>query len=363
MSINSSTLSVNQRLSEFALTLGAVLMGATTHWYNRPANLKLEQTLHAHPDHRRGRFHRLASVRPVPGRRPQRHRHGQPHHRQHPQHRAPGRARRFPLHQARRHQLHLRRRAARRPCCTSPRRPARRDAAIDYLQLPIQTLKVGSLGTHNALGLAKAKGARFLLASTSEVYGDPLEHPQTEDYWGNVNPIGPRGVYDEAKRFAEAMTMAYHRAPRRRHAHRPHLQHLRPAHAARRRPRGAQLRRPGPARRAAHRLRRRHADPQLLLRGRPGRRHLSRCCNSDEHEPVNIGNPHEMTILEFAETINRHHRQPGRHRLRADRPHPGRPAAPPARHHQGPRACWAGSQRIGSKTGLRRTDRLLLQVA
>jgi dTDP-glucose 4,6-dehydratase len=82
---------------------------------------------------------------------------------------------------------------------------------LDYLELPIQTLKVGSLGTHNALGLAKAKGAKLLLASTSEVYGDPLVHPQREDYWGNVNPIGPRGVYDEAKRFAEAMTMAYHR--------------------------------------------------------------------------------------------------------------------------------------------------------
>jgi dTDP-glucose 4,6-dehydratase len=82
---------------------------------------------------------------------------------------------------------------------------------VDYLKLPIQTLKVGSLGTHNCLGLAKAKGARFLLASTSEVYGDPLVHPQREDYWGNVNPVGPRGVYDEAKRFAEAMTMAYNR--------------------------------------------------------------------------------------------------------------------------------------------------------
>lgn len=82
---------------------------------------------------------------------------------------------------------------------------------IDYLQLPIQTLKVGSLGTHKALGLAKAKNAKFLIASTSEVYGDPLEHPQTEEYWGNVNPIGYRGVYDEAKRFSEAMTMAYHR--------------------------------------------------------------------------------------------------------------------------------------------------------
>jgi dTDP-glucose 4,6-dehydratase len=82
---------------------------------------------------------------------------------------------------------------------------------VDYLELPIQTLKVGSLGTHKALGLAKNKHARFLLASTSEIYGDPLVHPQTEDYWGNVNPIGPRGCYDEAKRFAEAMTMAYHR--------------------------------------------------------------------------------------------------------------------------------------------------------
>src|ERR671928_1323810 len=82
---------------------------------------------------------------------------------------------------------------------------------IDYLELPIPTLKVGALGTHKALGLAKAKGARFVLASTSEVYGDPLEHPQKETYWGNVNPVGPRGVYDEAKRFAEALTMAYHR--------------------------------------------------------------------------------------------------------------------------------------------------------
>src|SRR5207247_9402355 len=82
---------------------------------------------------------------------------------------------------------------------------------VDYLELPIQTLKVGSLGTHKALGLARAKGARFLLASTSEVYGDPLVHPQPESYWGNVNPVGPRGVYDEAKRFAEAMTLADHR--------------------------------------------------------------------------------------------------------------------------------------------------------
>ena len=116
---------------------------------------------------------------------------------------------------------------------------------IDYLEHPIPTLKVGSLGTHNALGLAKAKKATFLLASTSECYGDPLVHPQREDYWGNVNPIGPRGVYDEAKRFAEAMTMAYHRYHGVEHEDRPHLQYLRPAHAAARRPRGAGLHRPG----------------------------------------------------------------------------------------------------------------------
>ena len=119
---------------------------------------------------------------------------------------------------------------------------------VDYLELPIQTLKVGSLGTHKALGLAKEKGAVFLLASTSEVYGDPLEHPQRESYWGNVNPIGPRGVYDEAKRFAEAMTMAYHRTHGVRHPHRAHLQHLRGAHAHPRRPRHPELHLPGAAR-------------------------------------------------------------------------------------------------------------------
>ena len=94
---------------------------------------------------------------------------------------------------------------------------------IDYLELPIPTLKVGALGTHNALGLAKDKKATFILASTSECYGDPLVHPQKEDYWGNVNPIGPRGVYDEAKRFAEAMTMAYHRYHGDRYKNRAHL--------------------------------------------------------------------------------------------------------------------------------------------
>ncbi len=139
---------------------------------------------------------------------------------------------------------------------------------VDYLEMPIQTLKVGSLGTHNSLGLAKAKQARFLLASTSEVYGDPDIHPQPETYWGNVNPIGPRGVYDEAKRFAEALTMAYHRT----HGLEVRIARIfnvyGPAHAPRRRPGGVQLPGAGAAGQAPHHLRRRHPDPQLLLRRR-----------------------------------------------------------------------------------------------
>ena len=141
---------------------------------------------------------------------------------------------------------------------------------IDYLEVPIPTLKVGALGTHNALGLAKAKNAKFVLASTSEVYGDPLEHPQKESYWGNVNPIGPRGVYDEAKRFAEAMTTAYHRyhgidakivrifntyGPRMRRA---------------RWPRRAELHRAGATSGGSDGVRRRQPDAQLLLYHRPG---------------------------------------------------------------------------------------------
>ena len=125
---------------------------------------------------------------------------------------------------------------------------------VDYLELPIKTLKVGALGTYYALGLARAKEARFLLASTSEVYGDPLVHPQPESYWGNVNPIGPRGVYDESKRFAEALVMAYHRT----HGLRTRIARIfntyGPPHAPGRRPGSAQFRKPGPARRAAHRL-------------------------------------------------------------------------------------------------------------
>jgi dTDP-glucose 4,6-dehydratase len=175
---------------------------------------------------------------------------------------------------------------------------------IDYLELPIQTLKVGSLGTHNALGLAKAKGAKFLLASTSEVYGDPLEHPQTEKYWGNVNPIGPRGVYDEAKRFAEAMTLAYHRY----HGLDTRIVRIFNTYGPR------------------MRLRDGRAVPAFMsqaLRGDDvtifgdGSQTRSFCFVSDlvagllklmaaaTNEPVNIGNPHEVSIAEIAQTIIR----------------------------------------------------------
>jgi dTDP-glucose 4,6-dehydratase len=137
---------------------------------------------------------------------------------------------------------------------------------IDYLKMPIQTLKVGSLGTHNLLGLAKAKGARMLIASTSEVYGDPLVHPQHEEYWGNVNPVGPRGVYDEAKRFQEAMTMAYHTFHNSGDPNRTYLQYLRPAHAHQRRSGTARLHQPGHSWRRAYDIWRWLPDPFFLLR-------------------------------------------------------------------------------------------------
>ena len=173
---------------------------------------------------------------------------------------------------------------------------------IDYLRLPIQTLKVGSLGTHNALGLAKAKGARFLIASTSEVYGDPQIHPQPESYWGHVNPVGSRGVYDEAKRFAEAMTMAYHRY------HGVDTRILRIFNTY-----GERMR-----------LDDGRALPAFMgqaLRGEPitvfgdGSQTRSfqyvddlvegiwRLLHSGETDPVNIGNPDEVTIKEFAEEV------------------------------------------------------------
>lgn len=176
---------------------------------------------------------------------------------------------------------------------------------IDYLQIPIQTLKVSSLGTHNALGLAKEKGATFLIASTSECYGDPLEHPQKETYWGNVNPIGPRGCYDEAKRFAEAMTMAYHRA----HGVDTKIVRIFNTYGPR------------------MRLEDGRVVPAFIgqaLQGKPltvfgdGSQTRSFCYVSDlidgifrlsqsgYHEPVNIGNPREMTVLEFAKSILKH---------------------------------------------------------
>ena len=173
---------------------------------------------------------------------------------------------------------------------------------IDYLELPIQTLKVGSLGTHNALGLAKAKKARFVQASTSEVYGDPLEHPQRETYWGNVNPIGPRGVYDEAKRFAEAITLAYHRT----HGVDTKIVRIFNTYGPRMRLRD------GRAVPAFMSQALRDEDVTVFGDGTQTRSFcyvsdlvdgILRLLESDAHEPVNIGNPHEVTIEQIARTI------------------------------------------------------------
>ena len=175
---------------------------------------------------------------------------------------------------------------------------------IDYLELPIPTLKVGALGTHKALGLAKAKGARFVLASTSEVYGDPLEHPQKETYWGNVNPIGPRGVYDEAKRFAEAMTTAY----RRYHGVDAKIVRIFNTYGPRMRVRD------GRAVPAFMSQALRNEDVTIFGSGEQTRSFcyvsdlvdgIIRLMESDVHDPVNIGNPHEMTIEEIARHIIR----------------------------------------------------------
>ena len=175
---------------------------------------------------------------------------------------------------------------------------------IDYLELPIPTLKVGALGTHKALGLARAKGARFVLASTSEVYGDPLEHPQKETYWGNVNPIGPRGVYDEAKRFAEAMTVAYHRY----HGLNTKIVRIFNTYGPRMRVNDG---RAVPAF-ASQALR--NEDVTIFGDGSQTRSFtyvsdlvdgIIRLMLSKEHGPINIGNPREMTIKEIAETIIR----------------------------------------------------------
>ena len=173
---------------------------------------------------------------------------------------------------------------------------------IDYLDFPIPTLKVGALGTHNALGLAKAKGARFILASTSEVYGDPLEHPQEESYWGNVNPIGPRGVYDEAKRFAEAMTTAYHRF----HGIDTKIVRIFNTYGPRMRVRDGRA--------IPNFISQALCDEEVTVYG-SGDQTRSFCyisdlvtglvalAESDVNSPVNIGNPTEMTILQLAENI------------------------------------------------------------
>jgi dTDP-glucose 4,6-dehydratase len=173
---------------------------------------------------------------------------------------------------------------------------------VDYLNFPIQTLKVGALGTHKALGLAKAKGARFLLASTSEVYGDPLVHPQPEDYWGNVNPVGPRGVYDESKRFAEALAMAYHRY----HGVETRIVRIFNTYGPRMRLDDG---------RVVPNFIRQALTGQPLTVYDEGSRTRSFCyvsdlvegivrlLLSDETYPVNMGNPNEMTILEFAHKV------------------------------------------------------------
>jgi dTDP-glucose 4,6-dehydratase len=175
---------------------------------------------------------------------------------------------------------------------------------VDYLELPIQTLKVGALGTHKALGLAKARGARFLLASTSEVYGDPLVHPQPEGYWGNVNPVGPRGVYDEAKRFAEAMTMAYHRF----HGVDTRIVRIFNTYGPRMRLTDG---------RAIPTFVRQALGGQALTVNGDGSQTRSFCYVSDlvegiwrlmhapTNDPVNLGNPREMTLLELAKRILR----------------------------------------------------------
>jgi len=175
---------------------------------------------------------------------------------------------------------------------------------IDYLQLPIQTLKVGSLGTHNVLGLTKAKRAKMILASTSEVYGDPKVHPQTEEYWGNVNPVGPRGVYDEAKRFAEAITMAYYR----QQGVDTHIVRIFNTYGPRMR------RNDGRAIPAFISQALENKDITVFGSGKQTRSFcyisdmvegIFRLINSNYHYPINIGNPDEMTILELAEKIKK----------------------------------------------------------
>ena len=207
--------------------------------------------------------------------------------------------------------------------------------------MPIQTLKVGSLGTHNTLGLAKAKGARFFLASTSEVYGDPQVHPQTEDYWGHVNPVGPRGVYDEAKRFAEAMTMAYHRY------HGLDVRIVRifntygAAHAAARRPGGVELHRPGARRASRSRSTATAADPQLLLRRRRG----ARAARAVRLRPRRAGQHRQPERVHDPRAGRRRHRG---HRARARRSSTSR-CRSTTRRSASPTSPWPAPSSAGSR--------------
>ena len=226
---------------------------------------------------------------------------------------------------------------------------------IDYLELPIPTLKVGALGTHKALGLAKAKGARFVLASTSEVYGDPLEHPQKETYWGNVNPVGPRGVYDEAKRFAEAMTMAYHRY----HGLNTKIVRIFNTYGPRMRLND------GRAVPAFMSQALRNEDVTVFGDGTQTRSFtyitdlvdgIIRLMLSDINDPVNIGNPREMTIEEIARDDHQDDRRDEQDRLQAaaDR----RSESPPARHHPGAHPARLGAEGR-ARRGAGEDDRVL----
>lgn len=173
---------------------------------------------------------------------------------------------------------------------------------IDYLNLPIETLKVNSLGTHNSLGLALAKGAKYFLASTSEVYGDPLKHPQPEDYWGNVNPIGPRGVYDEAKRFAEAITMAYHN----KHGLDTRIVRIFNCYGPRLRPDDGRV--------VSSFIKQALNDEPFTVYGEGNQTRsfqyvsdlvdgIRRLMEVEHHQPVNIGNPEEKTVVELAHIV------------------------------------------------------------
>ena len=217
---------------------------------------------------------------------------------------------------------------------------------VDYLRLPLHTLKVGSYGTHNALGLAKFKRARFLLASTSEVYGDPEVHPQREEYWGNVNPVGPRGVYDEAKRYSEAMTMAYHR----QQGVDTHIVRIFNTYGPRMRQHDGRAIPTSCARRCEGKPMTVFGDGSQtrsfcyvddLIEG------IFRLTMSDEHMPVNIGNPNEMTLLELARGDQADDRLGLGDRVRG--PARGRPQGAPARTSRVPARSSAGSRRWRSR--------------